>query len=230
MRNISYPIRETPLGVLKIGNSSHDTFSPRGLFITFEGVEGAGKTTQIALLRAALEKDGRAVCVTREPGGDKIAEGIRSLLLHSEMTPRAELLLFLAARAQNVESVIRPHLKGGGIVLCDRFIDSSVAYQGVARGLGRDETAILNEFAVGGVIPDLTFLLDLLPETGLARQSEKNRMEAEAIEFHRLVREGYLSEAARFSSRFCVLDANSDIIELHRKIYEKVSTFEVSKE
>ena len=145
-------------------------------------MEGAGKTTQIVLLKAALEKDGYSVCVTREPGGDKIAEGIRSLLLHSEMTPRAELLLFLASRAQNVESVIRPHLEGGGIVLCDRFIDSSVAYQGVARGLGRDETAVLNEFAVGGVAPDLTFLLDLLPETGLARQGEKNRMEAEAIE------------------------------------------------
>ncbi len=217
-------------GALRIPNSIQETRKRSGLFITFEGVEGAGKTTQIVLLKAALEKDGLSVCVTREPGGDKIAEGIRALLLYSEMTPRAELLLFLAARAQNVEAVIRPQLETGGIVLCDRFIDSSVAYQGVARGLGRDETAVLNEFAIGSVVPDLTFLMDLLPETGLARQGEKNRMEAEAIEFHRLVREGYLSEAARFPSRFCVLDANTDINELHRKIYQKVSTFEVSKE
>src|SRR6266550_4447911 len=101
-----------------------------GLFVTFEGVEGAGKTTQIALLRAYLQQIGRDVCVTREPGGDAVAETVRRLLLEREMAPRAELLLFLAARAQNVERVIRPHLAGGGTVLCDRFIDSSIAYQG----------------------------------------------------------------------------------------------------
>src|SRR5690242_9763556 len=106
-----------------------------GLFITFEGVEGAGKTTQIALLRKALEAEGQAVCVTREPGGDAVAEGVRQLLLYNDMTPRAELLLFLAARAQNVEAVIRPHLEAGGIVLCDRFTDSSLAYQSYGRGL-----------------------------------------------------------------------------------------------
>lgn len=106
-----------------------------GLFITFEGVEGAGKTTQIALLKTAMESDGRTVCVTREPGGDALAEAVRRLVLHEEMTPRAELLLFLASRAQNVERVIRPHLAAGEVVLCDRFTNSSLAYQGYGRDL-----------------------------------------------------------------------------------------------
>jgi len=170
-------------------------------------VEGAGKTTQIALLRAALEREHHTVCVTREPGGDAFAESIRSLLLNHTMTPRAELLLFLASRAQNVESIIRPHLAAGGIVLCDRYIDSSVAYQGVARGLGRDNVAHLNTFATHGLIPDLTFLLDLAPEAGLARQQERNRMESESLAFHQRVREGYLAEAQNNASRFCILDA-----------------------
>ena len=178
-----------------------------GLFVTFEGVEGAGKTTQIRLLRQTLEAEGRNVCVTREPGGDALAEGILNLLLHVAMTPRAELLLFLASRAQNVEAVIRPHLAAGGVVLCDRYIDSSVAYQGYARGLGRDNAAHLNTFATHGLMPDLTFLLDLAPEVGLARQQERNRMESESLEFHRRVREGYLAEAQNNASRFCILDA-----------------------
>ena len=178
-----------------------------GLFVTFEGVEGAGKTTQIRLLREALEAAGHNVCVTREPGGDALAEGIRNLLLHVAMTPRAELLLFLASRAQNVEAIIRPHLAAGGVVLCDRYIDSSVAYQGAARGLGRDTVAHLNTFATRGLIPDLTFLLDLAPEVGLARQQERNRMESESLEFHQRVREGFLTEAQNNASRFCILDA-----------------------
>ena len=188
-------------------------------------MEGAGKTTQIALLKTELERAGRDVCVTREPGGDLIAEGIRALLLNSEMTPRSELLLFLAARAQNVETVIRPHLAQGGIVLCDRFIDSSIAYQGVARGLGRETTALLNEFAIGGLVPDLTILLDLPPEVGLARQTEKNRMELEDIEFHRLVRQGFLDEALRFPNRFCVLEAMGSVAALHERIVLEVNRF-----
>ena len=194
----------------------------KGLFITFEGVEGAGKTTQIALLRVELERRGCDVCVTREPGGDVIAEGIRALLLNEEMTPRSELLLFLAARAQNVEKVIRPHLERGGVALCDRFIDSSIAYQGIARGLGRETTATLNEFAIGGVIPDLTFLLDLPPEIGLARQNEKNRMELEDLSFHQLVRQGFLDEALRYPERFCVLEARGSVNSLHEKIVLEV--------
>jgi dTMP kinase len=193
-----------------------------GLFVTFEGVDGAGKTTQIALLRAVLEGDGRSVCVTREPGGDAVGESVRQLLLHSEMTPRAELLLFLASRAQNVEQVIRPHLAQGGIVLCDRFIDSSIAYQGCARGLGAETVARLNTFAVNGVTPDLTLLLDLPPEIGLARQTDHNRMEAQGLEFLRRVREGFLLQAQNYPERFHVLDAQNSVEALHATIYDHV--------
>ena len=195
----------------------------KGLFVTFEGVEGAGKTTQIALLKAALERQGRRVCVTREPGGDAVAEGVRQLLLSQEMSPRAELLLFLASRAQNVERVILPELEQGAVVLCDRFIDSSVAYQGVARGLGRDTVAALNEFATGGLAPDITFLLDLDPETGLSRQMERNRMEEESLAFHLRVRQGYLQEAELSPDRFCVVDATLPPNELHTLIQERLS-------
>jgi len=193
-----------------------------GLFITFEGVEGAGKTTQIGLLRHALEREGHTVCVTREPGGDAVAEGVRRLVLLSEMTPRAELLLFLASRAQNVETVIRPALTAGQIVLCDRYIDSSLAYQGCARGLGRDVVAPLNAFAINGVVPDLTILLDLPPEIGLARQNETNRMEAEKLEFHERVRKGFLTEAQNDSARFCVLDAIEPVATLQAAILARV--------
>ncbi len=198
--------------------------APGGLFVTFEGVEGAGKTTQIALLRTVLTAAGHAVCVTREPGGDSVAETVRRLLLDQQMNARTELLLFLAARAQNVEQVIRPHLIQGGVVLCDRFIDSSVAYQGHARGIGREIVSRLNAFATGGLLPDLTILLDLPPELGLARQSNRNRMEAESIEFHIRVREGFLMEAENNRERFCVFDATQDRAALHAAIDERVRT------
>jgi len=193
-----------------------------GLFVTFEGVEGAGKTTQIALLRASLERDGLSVCVTREPGGGALGESVRLLLLHTDMTPRAELLLFLAARAQNVEQIIRPHLAAGGIVLCDRFIDSSVAYQGCARGLGAQVVTRLNVFAVHGVVPDLTLLLDLPPELGLARQTEHNRMEAQGMEFHRRVREGFLAIARNCPHRFHVLNALEPVETIQAAILNRV--------
>lgn len=182
-----------------------------GLFVTFEGVEGAGKTTQIALTRTFLESRGHSVCVTREPGGDAVAEGVRRLLLSTEMNARSELLLFLAARAQNVETVIRPALAAGQVVLCDRYTDSSLAYQGCARGLGRDAVARLNAFATDGLAPDRTILLDLTPEIGLARQQDRNRMEEESLDFHRLVRDGFLHEASQDPGRFCVLDASAPV-------------------
>lgn len=193
-----------------------------GLFITFEGVEGAGKTTQIALLQSYLEQQGHTVRVTREPGGDAVAETVRNLVLNASVTPRAELLLFLASRAQNVEQVIRPHLRKGDTVLCDRFTDSSLAYQGHARGLGRDIVAQLNAFATDGLTPDLTILLDLPPEIGLARQSAHNRMEAETLEFHRRVREGFLREAENDKARFYVLDATRTPDTLHTEIVARV--------
>ena len=193
-----------------------------GLFITFEGGEGAGKTTQIALLRSALEQDGHLVCVTREPGGDAVGESVRGLLLAHDMTPRAELLLFLASRAQNVEGVIRPHLARGGIVLCDRYIDSSVAYQGHARGLGAEMVARLNEFATNGLVPDLTLLLDVDPALGLARQPDHNRMENEGLAFHRLARQGFLDAASNNPARIVVLDAGLAPDALHTRIYDLV--------
>ncbi len=194
----------------------------RGCFITFEGGEGAGKSTQIRLLKAELEARGYAVCATREPGGDALAEGIRSLLLSQKMPSRAELLLFLAARAQNVETVVRPHIEAGHIVLCDRFTDSSIAYQGVARGLGRDSVATLNDFATNHLVPDLTLLLDISPEVGLSRQQDKNRMEAEGLDFHQKVRQGFLEEADRDPKRFRVISAEENIESLHAKIVQIV--------
>ena len=193
-----------------------------GLFITFEGGEGAGKTTQIALLRSALEQAGHSVCVTREPGGDRVGESVRGLLLAHDMTPRAELLLFLASRAQNVEAVIRPHLERGGVVLCDRFIDSSVAYQGAARGLGIAAVAGLNDFATNGLLPDLTFLLDVDPLFGLARQPDHNRMENEGLAFHQRARQGFLEAAANNPARIVVLDATLTPPALHTRIYDLV--------
>lgn len=193
-----------------------------GIFISFEGVEGAGKTTQITRLRTALESQGYAVFATREPGGDSVAEAIRDLLLRRTMHPRAELLLFLAARAQNVEQVIRPNLEAGKIVLCDRFIDSSVAYQGWARGLGADQVAMLNQFAIEGCYPDMTLLLDIDPEIGLERQNSRNRMEEENLEFHLRVRAGFLAEAKKHPSRFHLFDATLSPEALHQEILGSV--------
>ena len=181
-------------------------------------MEGAGKTTQIALLRAALEREHHTVCVTREPGGDAFAESLRSLLLNHTMTPRAELLLFLASRAQNVEQVIRPQLAAGSVVICDRYIDSSIAYQGCARGLGRETVAALNAFATADLVPDLTILLDLPPEIGLSRQTDRNRMEEESLPFHERVREGFLTSAANGPLRFRVLDASQPPELIHGRI------------
>jgi len=199
-----------------------------GLFVTFEGVEGAGKTTQIALLKNALESEGRTVCVTREPGGDALAEAVRRLVLHEEMTARAELLLFLASRAQNVERVIRPRLEAGDVVLCDRFTDSSLAYQGYGRELGREAVHMLNTFATGGLFPDLTFLLDLEPTVGLERQSDRNRMESETLAFHERVRKGFLTEAANDTQRFCVLDATQPVESLHQQIRARLHAHSAS--
>lgn len=195
----------------------------RGLFISFEGVEGAGKSTQIRLLCQRLIEQGREVCMTREPGGDKVAEGVRALLLSEAMDSRAELLLFLAARAQNVAKVILPAVERGAVVLCDRFIDSSIAYQGYARGLGRDSVENLNRFATNDLTPNITFLLDLPPERGLARQQDRNRMEEESLQFHTRVREGFLAEAKRYPERFTVLDATQSVEALHALIWSQTS-------
>ena len=182
-----------------------------GVFLTFEGGEGAGKTTQIARLADALTQRGHTATRTREPGGDPFGESVRALLLDRDAAPvpPAELLLFAAARAQNVQTVIRPALDAGNVVLCDRFTDSTLAYQGYGRGLSLDAIRAVNAVATGGLIPHRTFLLDLSPAVGLARQSPdaQDRLDRETLDFHERVRIGFLSLADAEPERFVVLDA-----------------------
>ncbi len=195
-----------------------------GLFLTFEGVEGAGKTTQIALLRDALTHEGRPVWTAREPGGNPVSESIRAILLSTEhpVSDRAELLLFLAARAQLVEREIRPRLGAGEIVICDRYIDSTAAYQGYARGNDLELIRRLNDYATAGLLPDRTFLLDLEPERGLRRQTDHNRMEAESLAFHHRVRQGFLALAQAEPDRFRLVDALLQPEEIHQTILAEV--------
>lgn len=190
------------------------------MFITFEGIEGTGKSTQIALLKSHLEARGRKVLVTLEPGGSRIGAELRRVLLSLEnrdITPQAELFLYLADRAQHVAQVVRPALEAGMVVLSDRFADSTVAYQAFGRGMDPEELHRLNTIAVGGLWPDLTIVLDLPPEVGLKRAVDRNtregksvaegRFEAESLAFHARVRQGYLTWAARFPQRMRVVDA-----------------------
>jgi dTMP kinase len=199
-----------------------------GLFITFEGGEGCGKSTQIAALKARLEAMGKTVEQTREPGGTALGESIRSLLQHDEagqgMSPEAELLLFAASRAQHVRERIAPAIAKGQIVLCDRFLDSTTVYQGVARAIDSKQVDTINQFAIGETKPDLTILIDLPPEIGLARvharsDGQLDRMEKEAIEFFQAVRQGYLDLAAEEPKRFVLLDGSLTIEELSQQIW-----------
>lgn len=188
---------------------------PKGLFITIEGGEGSGKTTLIASLIEKLKRQGRDAMTTREPGGIPIAEAIRSVLLAREntaMDARTEALLYAAARRQHLAEKVIPALERGTAVICDRFVDSSLAYQGYARGLGIEEVAEINRFATDGWVPDLTLYLDVDPEVGLARISangsrEVNRLDVESLAFHRRVREGYRLVAERSPERIVTLDA-----------------------
>jgi dTMP kinase len=185
----------------------------KGLFITFEGGEGCGKSTQLRLLADALREAGRLVRVVREPGGTRVGEGIRDLLLDPRsagMDPIAELMLYEAARAQVVSEVIVPALAAGEIVLCDRFFDSTTAYQGHARGLDLVMIRALNVIASGGLVPDRTLLLDLDPAVGLARATEggADRLESEQTAFHAAVRRGFLTIAAEEPDRVRVVDAS----------------------
>lgn len=179
------------------------------MFATFEGPEGAGKSTVIGSIAQTLRGEGREVLVTREPGEGVVGEHIRDILLHGEqLDPKAEMFLFLADRAQHVASSIRPALARGAIVLCDRYGDSSVVYQGYARKLDRARLRRWNAFATGSLRPDLTVLLDLPPEVGLARQAKRDRLDTEPIEFHAKVRRGFLLEAKLDPARWVVIDAN----------------------
>ena len=188
-----------------------------GRLIAFEGVEGSGKSTQLELLRQALDGRSREVVVTREPGGTPAGERVRALLLDPEVElhPRAEALLFAAARAELVEAVIRPALERGAVVLCDRYLDSSLAYQGGARGLGLGPVTDVNRFATGGLLPDLVVLLDLDPASGLRRRSgELDRIEAQDLAFHRRVRQAFCDLAAANPGRFAVVDGAAPVAEV----------------
>lgn len=188
-----------------------------GRLIAFEGVEGSGKSTQLDLLRQAMEGRGREVVVTREPGGTPAGERMRAVLLDPgvELHPRAEALLFAAARAELVDAVIRPALERGAVVLCDRYLDSSLAYQGDARGLGRGPVEEVNRFATGGLLPDLVVLLDLDPASGLRRRSgELDRIEAQDLAFHRRVRQAFRDLAAADPGRFAVVDGAAPVAEV----------------
>jgi dTMP kinase len=191
------------------------------MFVTFEGLDGSGKTTQVELLRAALDGD---VVVTREPGGTRLGERVRELLLHGdEITPWAEAALFAAARAELVERVIRPALDRGATVLCDRYVDSSLAYQGIARGLGLERVLELNLAAVGGLLPDRTFLLLVDPDTAAARSdAAPDRIEREGSSFRADVDRAYREIARRFPERVVEIDATRAPDEVARAIMEKL--------
>ncbi|MDF2791106.1 MAG: dTMP kinase [Neobacillus sp.] len=188
-------------------------------FITLEGVEGSGKSTIINFIRDSLETSGRKVVVTREPGGIDIAEQIRSVILdknNTKMEGRTEALLYAAARRQHLVEKVIPSLNEGNIVLCDRFVDSSLAYQGYARGLGIDEVFSVNKFAIEDLMPDLTLYLDLDPQIGLNRIAknkgrEINRLDLEEINFHIKVREGYEEVLKMFPERIIRIDANQEV-------------------
>ncbi|PZF58922.1 dTMP kinase [Curtobacterium sp. MCSS17_008] len=187
-----------------------------GRFITLEGGDGAGKTTQAELLTAWLEEHGRTVVRTREPGGTDLGQRIREMVLHERghVAPRAEALLYAADRAHHVETVVRPALDRGEVVLQDRYIDSSVAYQGVARGLGAERIRSVSEWAASGLVPDLTVLLDLDVTAGRARVAAArgdtfDRLESEAATFHETVRRAFLDAAAAEPERFLVVDASA---------------------
>ncbi|MCL1921294.1 MAG: dTMP kinase [Kiritimatiellaeota bacterium] len=189
----------------------------RGKFITFEGPEGSGKSTHIRLLRAFLEARGVEVAVTREPGGTPLGEAVRNLLQHDQSeapVARAEVLLFLACRAQHVERLIRPALDAGTWVLCDRFDDSTMAYQGYARGFDLETLSGVNGFAVDGLRPDLTVLLDVSPGTSRARLAARgaapDRIEREQDAFHVRVRDGFLALARREPGRFAVVNTERE--------------------
>lgn len=202
-----------------------------GLFITFEGPEGSGKSTQIRLLAERLQAQGLGVHTTREPGGTPIGDAIRAILLHmdhTEMSPRTETLLFSAARAQIVDQIIRPALALGHVVLCDRYADSTLAYQGYGHGQDLAQLDQLTTYATAGLLPALTLYLDLEPEIGLNRKrtgadEEWNRMEAKTLRFHRTVRQGYLQLAQTHADRWLVIPADQTIQEIHDQIWQYVA-------
>ena len=195
-----------------------------GFFIAFEGGDGAGKSTQVKLLAAALQAK-REVVVTREPGGSDVAEHIREVLLNPNhrIDGMTEALLFAAARADHVSKVIRPALEQNRVVICDRFVDSSIAYQGVARKLGIEMVRELNQIATNNLMPDLTIVLDVSTDAGLARAQEPNRMENEGADFHEIVKDAFIELAKQEPARYLVVAANQSREAIAEIILQEVS-------
>ena len=202
-----------------------------GIFITLEGPDGSGKTTQIAYLRTLFEREGFTVVQTREPGGTPIADRIRSLILdpaHREITARTEALLYMAARAQHTAELIRPALHRGAVVISDRYTDSTLVYQGVARGLPQEALVWLNRFATEDLVPDLTLLLD--GDSGnlaqrVADRGNRDRLDSEGLEFHQRVRAGFLRLAEQHPDRFRVIDGEQPVENVRRAIEKCVMEF-----
>ncbi|MET1034673.1 MAG: dTMP kinase [Arthrobacter sp.] len=210
-------------------NAQQRSTGPTGLLIVFEGGDGAGKSTQASLLAERLATAGRTVVRTREPGGTPVGERLRALVLdhgHGTVDARTEALMFAAARAAHVEQVIRPALDAGSVVVCDRYIDSSVAYQGVGRGLGTDDVLRVNRWATGGLLPHLTVLLDVDPAAGRLRrtagQAPEDRLESEPDDFHARIRGAFLDLAAADPARYLVLDAAAPVDELAAAVAARV--------
>lgn len=195
-----------------------------GLFIVFEGGDGAGKSTQVALLRAALERVGRTVTVTRQPGGTDLGRQIRQLVLHGDhVAPRAEALLFAADKAQHVDLLIRPALSRGEVVISDRYTDSSVAYQGAGRDLGSQEVHDLQMWAVGGLVPLLTVVIDISAEEGRRRRGEvHDRLESEEDAFHEATRQHFLAVAAAAPERYLVVDGTEPPERIHERVVARL--------
>lgn len=201
-----------------------------GKFITFEGGEGSGKTTIANLLRDKLEKDGYSVVLTREPGGVAIAEQIRDIIVdvnNTKMDSRTEALLYASSRRQHLVEKVIPALKENKVVICDRYVDSSLVYQGIGRGLGIDEVYNMNLFATENILPDLTIFFDIKPELGLQRvysnkNREINRLDLEKLDFHQKVYDGYLTICDKFPERIVKIDASLSIEEVYQSVYNEV--------
>ncbi|PKM69236.1 MAG: dTMP kinase [Firmicutes bacterium HGW-Firmicutes-2] len=200
----------------------------KGIFITIEGGDGSGKSTQIDMLMSYFNEHGFDVLLTREPGGTPISEKIREVILDSnnmEMANMTEVLLYAAARAQHVAEFIKPNIEQGKVVICDRFVDSSVVYQGYARGVGIDAVETINSYATLGLLPDLTILLDLPPDLGLSRKKNQqalDRLELASDAFHIKVNEGYRLLAKRHQSRILTVDATNSIETIHQIVLEAI--------
>lgn len=200
----------------------------KGLFITFEGVDGCGKTTQIKLLKEYFEKQGKTVLLTREPGAKGLGVKLREILLNydGEVSPNCESFLFLADRAQHINTIIKPAVERGEIVLCDRHTDSTVAYQGYGRGVDLDRINMLNDIATSGMKPDLTFIFDIDIETSMSRVGkEKDRMESAGVEFFKRVREGYLNIAKQEPNRVKLLNGSDKIEDIHAQILDIINKY-----